>query len=360
VLPGTSPPQHAVNPIQWRIAAASYAVDVEKVPVVDIEPLRLGTDGAPRVAELLHAACREVGFFYVVGHGVAPELLERLDRLARQFFALPSSEKEEIAMARGGRAWRGWFPLGGELTSGVADEKEGLYFGTDLGPEDPHVRSGTPLHGLNLFPRHPGALRPAVLAYMQAMAGVGQSILRGLAPGLGLAPSWFEENLTASPLELFRIFRYPPLARTDDPRWSVGAHTDYGLLTILGQDSHGGLQVQRGGTWVDVPPLAGSFVCNLGDMLERVTGGLFRSTPHRVRHTGSGDRLSFPFFFDPSWDAVVHRLPVVPRPIDDDAGRRWDHLSVHGFEGTYGDYITAKVGRVFPALADRTGRAVAT
>jgi isopenicillin N synthase-like dioxygenase len=88
-------------------------------------------------------------------------------------------------------------------------------------------------------------------------------------------------------------------------------------------------------------------------MLERLTGGRYRSTPHRVRNAGTGDRLSFPFFLDPSWEATVDRLPIVERPTDEQAANRWDHASVHGFEGTYGDYILAKVGKVFPELAAR-------
>jgi isopenicillin N synthase-like dioxygenase len=328
----------------------TYAVSVVDIPVIDIEPLVRGGPGAAEVAQQLHRACREVGFFYVVGHGVPPHVTRRVDLLARRFFALPETEKERIAMVRAGRAWRGWFPLGGELTSGVPDQKEGIYFGAELGPEDPRVGAGTPMHGANLFPEEPPGLRAAVLEYIGALTGVGQSILEGLAIGLGLPPGWFAEHLTTDPLVLFRIFRYPPVAAGDDGPWSVGEHTDYGLLTILGQDDSGGLQVRARGEWVDVHPVPGSFVCNLGDMLERLTGGLYVSTLHRVRNGGDRDRLSFPFFLDPSWDAAVTPLPIVERPEVDDSGHRWDHVSVHDFDGTYGDYILSKVGKVFPHL----------
>ncbi len=349
---------------------------IPKIPEIDIGPLRAPMAGAvsgeaEMVAAEIDAACRRWGFFYVVGHGVDPALQERLDSLAREFFGRADEEKAEIALARGGRAWRGWFPVGGELTGGVPDNKEGLYFGAELGPGDPRVRAGTPLHGSNLFPRRPAELEAAVHQYMDAMTVVGEILLSGIALGLGLEPSWFAQQLTADPLILFRIFRYPALAGVDDGRWSVGEHTDYGLLTILAQDRSGGLQVRTpdgdegdettgagsdptGESWVEVTPRPGTFVCNLGDMLERLTGGRYRSTRHRVRNAGVGERLSFPFFFDPSWDAPVERLPIVERPSDDDAGRRWDRISVHGFEGTYGDYILAKVGKVFPELAART------
>jgi len=335
-------------------ARDSYAGVVAEIPEIDIAALPGGGPAAQAVGRLLDGACRGAGFFYVVGHGVDPVLVERLDVLARAFFALPETEKSEIALRRGGRAWRGWFPVGGELTAGVPDMKEGLYFGTELGPDDPRVRAGTPMHGANLSPRRPAGFGAVVESYMQAMTEVAQLILSGIGRGLGLGPSWFGDRLTADPLVLFRIFRYPALAGSDDERWSVGDHTDYGLLTVLAQDARGGLQVRTSDGWVDVAPRAGRFVCNLGDMLERLTGGRYRSTRHRVRHTGDGDRLSFPFFLDPSWDATVERLPIVPRPADDDAGRRWDQMSVHGFEGTYGDYIVAKVGKVFPALAAET------
>lgn len=323
------------------------------LPVVDVGPLVRGTGEDAAVAEAIDAACREVGFFYVDGHGVDPQLRRRLDDLSRRFLALPEEEKRAIAMGRAGRAWRGWFPVGGELTSGVPDLKEGIYFGAELDSDDPRVRANTPLHGPNLFPRRPAELRDVVLAYLDEMTRLGQTILGGMALGLGLPRSWFAEHLTADPLILFRIFHYPPAPPADE-RWGVGEHTDYGLLTILGQDAHGGLQVRTPDGWVDAPPLPDRFVCNLGDMLERLTGGRYRSTPHRVRNTSGADRLSFPFFLDPSWDAVVDRMPIVERPQDDDAAERWDRTSVHGFTGTYGQYVLGKVAKVFPDLAADT------
>jgi isopenicillin N synthase-like dioxygenase len=176
-----------------------------------------------------------------------------------------------------------------------------------------------------------------------------------MALGLGLDRDWFRRTLTDDPLILFRIFHYPPSAAGAGDQWGVGEHTDYGLLTLLAQDAHGGLSVRGPDGWLDAEPVLGSFVCNIGDMLERLTGGLYRSTPHRVRNESGADRLSFPFFLDPSWDAAVDRLPIVERPTDDGAAERWDHASVHGFTGTYGDYVRAKVAKVFPDLAAETG-----
>ncbi len=171
------------------------------LPVVDVGPLLApGPARAAGAARQIEAACRGHGFFYVTGHGVAPELLARLEAACQAFFRLPLADKMEIAMARGGRAWRGYFPVGAELTSGQPDLKEGLYFGAELGEEDPRVRAGLPLHGRNLFPRQVPALRDAVLAYMDALTGLGQAVLRGVALSLGLdagRPRWDGQNLHA-------------------------------------------------------------------------------------------------------------------------------------------------------------------
>jgi isopenicillin N synthase-like dioxygenase len=333
------------------------------LPVIDVSPLVAAALGDPPgaavldVAHRIDAACRVNGFFVVTGHGVDPALRHRVEAAARGFFGRPDAEKAAVAMPLAGRTWRGWFPVGGELTAGVPDLKEGLYFGAELPPDHPRVAAGTPLHGANLFPAEPADLRPAVLAWIDTLTTLGHRLLAGVALGLGLEPGWFARHLTADPTVLFRIFRYPPAPDgpgagpgTDRPRWGVAEHTDYGLLTILAQDGSGGLQVRSGEGWLNVPPVPDAFVCNIGDMLDRMTGGRYRSTPHRVLATDA-DRLSFPFFFDPSWDAEVAPLPLDGEPPTDDARTRWDATSVHEYRGTYGDYLTAKVAKVFPHLA---------
>ncbi|MEO7430114.1 MAG: 2-oxoglutarate and iron-dependent oxygenase domain-containing protein [Acidimicrobiales bacterium] len=324
---------------------------MDALPVIDVAPLVRGDARCDRVGEQIDAACREFGFFYISGHGVDDALQQRLEGVAHQAFALPESAKGEMSMAHGGRAWRGWFPLGGELTSGRADHKEGIYFGAELPLDDPRVVAGTPLHGPNVFPVQVPALREVVLAYLDAMTSLGHALLRGIGLGLGLDGDWFDRHLTADPLTLFRIFRYPPESGGADAGWGVAEHTDYGLLTILRQDAAGGLEVHARSGWMDAPPLPGTFVCNLGDMLERMTGGRYRSTPHRVRNTGTVDRLSFPFFFDPAWDAQVVPVPLVGEGAAA-ARARWDGEDVLAFDGTYGEYLLGKVGRVFPALRD--------
>ncbi|CAN5664484.1 isopenicillin N synthase family oxygenase [soil metagenome] len=299
----------------------------------------------------IDAACREVGFFAVPLDPALRSLRDEVIALATEFFALAESEKSKVSMAVGGNAWRGWFPLLGELTSGVPDRKEGYYFGVEL-PPDPRS-----MHGRNIWPERPAAMQRTVTAWMVAMEMLGQRLLRLMAQGLGQPPDLFETGLTAQPTELFRIFRYPPQPTGDDSTWGVAEHTDYGLLTLLATDGTPGLEVNSQGEWIAAPADADLVICNLGDMLDRLTGGRYCSTPHRVRNHAGHDRYSLPYFLDPGWEAVVD-----PLSFDDDwavsvAHRaRWDKASLREISGTYGTWLSAKVGKVFPELAKETLR----
>ncbi|HYE47553.1 MAG TPA: 2-oxoglutarate and iron-dependent oxygenase domain-containing protein [Caulobacter sp.] len=319
----------------------------DRLPLIDIAPLLGGErPGRAAVAAAIGEACRSAGFFYAVGHGVPAAVLARLEAESRAFFALSEAEKLAIPMSLGGRAWRGYFPVGGELTSGRPDRKEGLYLGEELGRDDPRVQAGLPLHGANLWPAGVPGLRPAVEAFMAAATRAAHAVMEGIALSLGLPADYFSRTYTAGPTVLFRIFHYPA-APADDEAWGVGEHTDYGLLTLLAQDEFGGLQVKTPAGWIEAPPVPGAFVCNIGDMLDRLTGGEYRSTPHRVRNLSGHDRLSFPLFFDPAFDAVIRPLPGRE---DAPPGERWDGADPAAFQGTYGDYLLAKVGKVFPDL----------
>ena len=297
----------------------------------------------------IDAACREVGFYCVPLDASLRPLRDEVIALATEFFALPEAEKKVVSMAVGGTAWRGWFPLGGELTSGVPDRKEGYYYGAEL-PPDPR-----PMHGQNIWPKRPHEMQRAVMAWMAAMESLGQRLLRLMAEGLQQPLDLFERGLTAQPTELFRIFRYPPHPAGDLSTWGVAEHTDYGLLTLLATDGTAGLEVNSHGEWIPAPADPDLLICNLGDMLDRLTGGRYRSTPHRVRNHAGHDRYSLPYFLDPGWDAVVD-----PLTFDDEFDvslahqARWDKANLSEISGTYGTWLSAKVGKVFPQLAANT------
>ncbi len=334
------------------------------LPLIDMAPLfdRRDLAGRSAVAREIETACRSSGFFYVTGHGVPETTLERLEAASRAFFALPRAAKMEIAMAKGGAAWRGFFPVGGELTSGRPDIKEGLYFGSELAPDHPRVKDGWPLHGANLWPAQVPELCAAVGDYMAATTRAAHHLIEGVALSLGLEADYFDRHYTAEPTILFRIFHYPAApcgaeAEAREEPWGVGEHTDYGLLTLLAQDRNGGLQVKTPRGWIDAPPLPATLVCNIGDMLDRLTGGWFRSTPHRVRNLSGRGRLSFPLFFDPDFAAEMQPLPqpssAAEQTLDQPAETRWDGADLQAFEGTYGDYLLGKVAKVFPGLSGR-------
>lgn len=322
----------------------------EKLPIINVAPLlENSSKDTEKAAAEIGAACRDLGFFYATHHGIGADTLAELNAQSRTFFALPEAEKMKIAMAKGGRAWRGYFPVGGELTSGKPDRKQGLYFGEELGDDDARVAVGLPLHGANLFPESVPGLEPAVLRFMDEATRAAHAIMEGVALSLGLDAQYFRRTYTAQPTLLFRVFEYPA-SPPNDESWGVGEHTDYGLLTLLAQDEHGGLQVKTPHGWIEAPPIEGALVCNIGDMLDRLTGGYYKSTPHRVRNVSGKSRLSFPFFFDPGWNAEIVPLPA-HAGARDDSGERWDQANVHAWSGTYGDYLLGKVSKVFPELA---------
>lgn len=324
---------------------------IRSLPVIDIEPLRRMSDAATieTTARQIDAACRESGFFYAAGHGIDPAIVSDLLATSRAFFELPDAEKTKIAMDKGGIAWRGWFPVADELTSGIPDLKEGLYLGEELGVDDRRVAAGLPLHGANLWPEAVPALRPAVEAYLAAATRAGEALMRGMALALGLDADHFAGGLTRNPTLLFRIFHYPATPASEGG-FGVGEHSDYGLLTLLGQDDKGGLEVRTREGWIDVPPRGDALVINVGDMFERLTRGRFRSAPHRVVNRAGVSRYSFPLFFDPDFVAAVEPLPIKSGG-NAQIGARWDGVDIHDPIGTYGDYLIGKVSKVFPELA---------
>mmetsp|Transcript_22459 Transcript_22459/g.41825 ORF Transcript_22459/g.41825 Transcript_22459/m.41825 type:complete len:251 (+) Transcript_22459:54-806(+) len=189
-------------------------------------------------------ACRHQGFFYIVNHGIDAQLELELEEAAREYFSLPDVVKREISMERGGLAWRGSFLVGDELTSGIPDQKEGIYYGEEH--DDEENSTPRPLRGRNLYHTSELGQRMKVVVddYMAGMRRLGDLLMHALAASLGLRAEFFGEQFS-HPTLLFRMFHYPP----HDPKYgvasqAVGEHTDYGYLTILKQDSSGGLQVK--------------------------------------------------------------------------------------------------------------------
>lgn len=283
------------------------AAKPESLPIVDLTP---GPDADRRIAAEIGRAAREVGFFFVTGHGIPATLIEEVFSESARFFALPEAAKLKQSIRHSPHN-RGYVAMQGESLdpSQPADLKEAFNIGLDLAADDPRVVAGEPFRGVNLWPEIAG-WRDTMLTYFDAVWSVGRRLHRGVAIDLGLAPDHFEDKLD-QPMATLRLLHYPPQPSSAAAgQIGAGAHTDYGDVTLLLTDEVGGLEVQtRAGDWITVPPMPGTFVCNIGDCLMRWTNDVYVSTPHRVVNRGS-DRYSVAFFLDPNPDASIACLPT--------------------------------------------------
>ncbi len=292
--------------------------DFDAIPVIDVSPLAAG-EGRRECAARIGEACRHVGFFYVVNHGIDEALRGEVFAVARELFALPLEEKMAVAMKRS--PWfRGYLPLGGETTDPAvgADPKEGFDISLELPPSDLAAAPFAHLRGPNQWPARPARLRPVLNAYYEALCGLGRRLSLAFALALELPEDFFASRLD-HPTAILRLLHYPPRpalpSEAPFPDVGCGAHSDYGYLTILAQDQVGGLQVQNSsGKWIDAVPMPGAFVCNIGELMARWTNDLFRATQHRVLTRHAGSRYSLPFFFHPNPEVLVDCLPGCKEP----------------------------------------------
>ncbi|MBV9523837.1 MAG: isopenicillin N synthase family oxygenase, partial [Alphaproteobacteria bacterium] len=275
----------------------------------------LGGDDPAAIAATARAlsdAAERLGFFYVRNHAVPQELIERVYALSKRFFALPLEAKQSVRI---NALHRGFLAIGAARMDEQArvDLKESFIWGPELGPDDPDVAAGKPLMGPNQWPAALPELAPTLTAYAAAVIDCGQRLLRGFAVSLGLDPEFFRERF-AKPLARCSLIYYPPQPpESGSEQFGVAPHTDYGGLTLLSQDDTGGLQIRaRSGAWVTAPPIAGSFVVNIGDLMARWSNDRFVSTPHRVVNASGRPRYSVGVFFDPAFDTVIDPRELRP------------------------------------------------
>jgi isopenicillin N synthase-like dioxygenase len=284
---------------------------MNSLPIIDIAPLYADDASAwPAVAEAIDRACRDWGFFYIVGHPISAERIDDLLSAAKTFFALPADDKLKIDITQTAHH-RGYGAIATEQLdpSKPSDLKETFDMGFHMPADHPEVLAGKPLRGPNRHPEMPGwaALTEQHYADMQALA---KTLLRAMAMALDIEHDFFDARFH-EPISVLRMIHYPPrhTASSADQQ-GAGAHTDYGCITLLYQDDAGGLQVRaRDGQWIDAPPIAGSFVVNIGDMMARWSNDRYTSTPHRVISPLGVDRYSMPFFAEPHPDTLIDCLP---------------------------------------------------
>lgn len=281
------------------------------LPVIDVADLA-SADAADRaeVGRRIGAACRDRGFFYMVGHGVPDRLIAETLTAARAFFDLPEGAKARVDKSRS-PANRGYEPLGGQtLEPGTApDLKEGFYIGAE-------GRPGRFNQGANQWPDGLPDFAATMLAYHRAMTVLAERLMAGLALSLDLPEAAFAD-FCHDPIAILRLLHYPPQPAAAPGR-GAGAHTDFGALTVLLQDDVGGLEVydRAADGWTSAPPMAGAYVVNLGDLIARWTNDRYRSTPHRVVNRSGRRRYSIPFFFSGAPDYGVTCLPGCLAPGD--------------------------------------------
>ncbi|KAJ1555169.1 hypothetical protein HK096_007884 [Nowakowskiella sp. JEL0078] len=306
--------------------------------ILDAETLQMSKLA---MAELVDAACRDVGFFYLVGHGVSEETRKQVLDLGRKFFALDLDEKEKISITKSDFA-RGYQKLGQNVTKYEKDWHEAIDFYSPVDPSHPLMeRKIRTLTGENQFPEVPKNFREVYTQYVETMKGIGFAVMRCIALGLKLPES---------------IIGYPPISTSTEGAVgkSCGEHSDYGCLTILNtDDTPDALQVfSKSGEWITANPIPGAFVINIGDMLNIWTNDIYQSTLHRVIHTKSNYRVSLPFFFEPNFDAIIEPLEVcIAKESENDSNlQKKKYRPV-----VFGDHIVGKVASNFDVKESHEG-----
>ncbi len=312
---------------------AATAMRADFIPVIDIGPLRDGSDPGA-VGRALHEASREAGFLYVRNHGLDADALGDARAEALAFFRAPAETKDAVRVSG---AHRGWLAAGGATMDKRVrpDLKESFIWGYEDAEGD--TPRDHPLRGANRWPQDRPAFRAAATRWFEGAHALAAHLMRGFALGLDLPEDFFLRSCER-PLSRASFVYYPPQPDSAGAdQFGVGPHTDFGVLTVLGQDDIGGLQVQDpAGRWVAAPPIADTLVVNVGDLLARWTNDAYRSTPHRVVNASGRERLSLVLAFDPEPQTMID-----PRAVFGEA-LQTPHEPI-----TCGDYLEQRFARAF-------------
>ena len=306
----------------------------KSIPVIDMTPLRDGSDSTG-VARALHAASKDLGFIYVKGHGIPEEVIAAARRSAFKFFRYPDAVKKSVAVSF---KHRGWVGLGSAMMDEgfKADLKESFIWGAqDASGSTPDDHA---LRGPNQWPDFDADLERHAVQYFRYAHEVAQHLMRGFALGLNLDENFFLRTADR-PLSRASYVYYPSQSpETSAGNFGAGPHTDFGVLTVLNQDLVGGLQVQNlKGEWIQAPPISGTLIINVADLLSRWTDGIYRSTPHRVVNTSGRDRLSLVLAYDPNPETMIDAREIFG-----------DGYTPKDKPVSCGDYLVERFERAFP------------
>ncbi len=306
-----------------------------EIPIVDFSPMGLQDTGSQQaLAREVYNACTEVGFFYIKNHGISQSTIDQLLQSSQDFFSLDQSQKLEIDISKSSFS-RGYIPMYGEKNNehSKGDLKETFDMAIEIDQNDPDFLAGNPLYGPNLWPNGFPAFETVMNQHFARITSLCTDIYRVFAMSLDLDPNYFADMIS-KPLDILRLLRYPPQPIVEDQNQiGTGAHSDFDCFTVLYQDPVGGLQVVNNkGEWIEAPPIDGTFLINVGDMMERWTNGLFVSTVHRVINKSHSERFSSVFFAAPNYHTRVECLPGCCSP---DNPAKYPPISA-------GDYIVSR------------------
>ena len=313
--------------------AQAKKTDAELIPVIDITPLRDGSD-PQGVAAALHHASQGLGFIYITGHGIPAEIIDAARQAAFGFFGASNDDKATVRVSD---KHRGWLGQGGAKMEddAKADLKESFIWGfEDASGQTPEDHA---LQGDNQWPAFLPGLQVSAMTYFRHAHDVAHHLMRGFALGLELPENFFLKT-SEKPLSRASFVYYPPQPEDlGEGQFGVGPHTDFGVLTVLCQDSVGGLQVEDiNGEWIEAPPIEGTLIVNVADLLARWTGGAYKSTPHRVVNSSGRERLSLVLAFDPDPETIIDATEVFG------SGYQSEQSPI-----TCGDYLVQRFERAF-------------
>lgn len=287
----------------------------EEIPVLDLGPLLAGEEGAlQRLGAKMKDALENIGFYFVVNHGIAQALIDGVMEAATAFHAMPLDKKMALAFNDDNV---GYVPIGGSTTRHSAlnannkpNNVESFFIKRDLPPTHPDVLAGKRFRGMNLWPTDLPEVRAKAMAYADATERLGKSLLPLYAVALGLPAGAFDAAFS-EPMYTLRLSHYPQQAPNADNSFGLAPHTDTSFMTLLPQNKVQGLSVRLpNGRWIDAPAMPGSFLVNGGDLMRRWTNDRFLATPHRVINTSGRERYAAPMFLDCNYDWVMACLPT--------------------------------------------------
>ncbi|MDI1288081.1 MAG: 2-oxoglutarate and iron-dependent oxygenase domain-containing protein [Reyranella sp.] len=319
----------------------------DTIPVIDLGPYLADAPGAiDRTAAELRRALTEIGFYFIVNHGVAQAQIREIFHQAARFHAQPLDKKMEVRIDKHNV---GYLPMRGDTlrTSMVQtvtkpNLNEAMFVARDLAPDHPDVVADRRFRSANRWPSDLPDFRTSVVAYCETMERLAQRLVRLYARALDLPLEYFDSPF-GEPQYKLRMTHYPHQAAATDDEFGIAPHTDTSFLTLLAPNDVPGLSIRtQDGQWIDAPVLSDAYLVNGGQMLQRWTNDVCLATPHRAVNRSGGERYALAFFCDSTIDWPIAAVPTTVGP---DRPPKYPTT-------WYTDYMTLYQKRTYDLLAD--------